>query len=499
MAKDKKPVEKHSAFDDFIGQFKAHPFMYSGTLLILLLVIVAFVFPSLPGLSEDVDNTFGSWDGVAVSYVPGNYFARQRENIAQYYQSFLNEQNVQIFSYQIWREAFVSTVERTAALKTLSDAGYETPAEKVDEEIAAYPYFQENGAFSPRLYSQLDSRTRQTFWRMVKDDLAYGLFQDDIIKLPASEGEIKFLKAMAGPQRTFKLAAFSLDGYPAEELSAFALENPSLFQVVQFSRITLESEREAAQVKASLDAQTLRFEDGVTTHSKDEYADQAGSMGQKFAYEFQSEIADEADREAVLALAKGAMSEPVQTTAGWTIFRCDAEPRPMDTGDETLMSKVKSYLMENERGRVEDYFIKQGEELAGADFDGAAAGKGLTVKTFGPVPVNYGDSQVFGYTATLSNASLTELSGAASNEYFWEAAFSTPVGAVSKPVVLGSYVAVLLPVEETAPGEDALAEIESSWGGTTESQLQQDFRSQVLASPKFKDNFDEVYYKSVSQ
>ena len=58
-----------------------NPFLYGGSIAVLVLVIIAFIVA--PGFYRAGGGrgkiTFGSYQGRSIDYVPGNYFARQRE------------------------------------------------------------------------------------------------------------------------------------------------------------------------------------------------------------------------------------------------------------------------------------------------------------------------------------------------------------------------------------------------------------------------------------
>jgi hypothetical protein len=172
----KQPVQEDvSSKEDIIRRFKANPAIFIGTVVILVIVIVAFVFvpaivPSAGGGWRE-ELAFGTYDKIPINYVPGNYFAETREELARSQQNSVNDSNYQLIDFRIWQEAFERTVEHVGILQEMKGAGYTAPEELVDEEVAALPIFQENGRFSAERYRQLDNSTRMTLWRQVQESI----------------------------------------------------------------------------------------------------------------------------------------------------------------------------------------------------------------------------------------------------------------------------------------------------------------------------------------
>jgi hypothetical protein len=115
-------------------------------------------------------------------------------------------------------------------------------------------------------------------------------------------------------------------------------------------------------------------------------------------------------------------------------------------------------------------------------------------REFGPIPIKYGGNELF---TTLSSQNVPELSGSSSSEIFWMAAFSTPIGEPSRPVVQGNNVLVLYPTEAGVADESSVENIISMYNNfwlnyVTEQSLHQHF----LNSPKMDDKFIEVYFRN---
>jgi hypothetical protein len=511
-----------SSKSELIRRFKAKPFIFIGTVVILIIVIIAFVLvpaivPSAGGGGPGVDLNFGSYDKIPINYVPGNYFARMYAGLESYQRSSINESNAQFINYQIWRQAFEETVVHMGILQEMKKAGYTPPKDLVDREVALQ--FQENGRFSPARYRQLDNSTRIAMWRQTQEGIAEQRYRGDIEELRRPAGEAAFVGNMAARQRRFDGVAFSLSAYPEGEIIAYAAENPALFRTIHLSRITIgANEREARQVLASIKDGTSTFEDAAKAHSQDSYAEKGGDMGIKMAYELSPEGLDAQQQEQLIGLPRGEFSDVIKLGTGWAFFRAEDTAYPADIGDQTALGKIRSYVMSFEGGRVEEYFLKEAEDLAriAADFEQSQTGawsvdengnrvlvgksgfdeasyqKGLQKFSFGPVSVNYGDVEIF---PALSSFQKAELAGAASNENFWLTAFSTPLYTVSKPLVLGNNVLILYPLEESAAKEEDLANIESYYSYILSYATEQSIRSFFVRNEKLEDRFQDTFFR----
>jgi hypothetical protein len=502
MASKKKKTEAHDENgSEMMRRFKANPFIFIGTIFILVLVVVAFVMPSSLGLGRgggSADLTFGYYDKVPIKYVPGNYFAQYYEMVARYRQSTIDSENYSYMGYQIWREAFEAAAVHTAMLQEVKKAGYEAPSKIVDRDVAKLPQFQENGRFSPALYKQLDSNRQLSLWRQVQEDIAKEHFRSDVSGLLTPEAEGEFIGKMASVQRNFDMAVFPVDSYPDEEYAAYAEDNAGLFRSVYLSIISVgSSEKEAKKVLDSITGGETTFEDAARAHSTDGYADRGGDMGIKMVHELLIDIPDEDVRETATALGKDQYSGVLKTSSGWSFFLARDAAQEADMEDPAVMDKVRSYVRNYERGRMENWAIARAEEFIAltndSGFEEALSQTEIESRSFGPVPVNYGNVDLF---VTLSSQSVSEISGAATNEDFWVTAFSTQVETPSRPVVQGGNVLVLFPTAETEAEESAIEGITSTVNGYwLRYMAEQSMYQYFLASPKMKDNFFDVYFR----
>jgi hypothetical protein len=158
------------------------------------------------------------------------------------------------------------------------------------------------------------------------------------------------------------------------------------------------------------------------------------------------------------------------------------------------MDKIRNYMLSYERGRAEDWAIGEAERFTesvkAADFDSAALDRGILKNTIGPLPINYGDATLF---SSVSNSGVYEVSNAGSNEIFWQAAFSTPLNTPSAPIVIGSNVVVLYPLEETEADSEDIDLINMYYSYWISNNTEQDFRSYFLNNDKLDDRFWDVF------
>ena len=488
-----------SFISGLVRQFKARPFIFTGTLLILVIVIVAFVFvPAIvPESRRGVDLSFGTYNNIPISYVDGNYFYQVQQSLARQYQSNLDDTNYQITLYQIWREAFEETVVQTGILDEMKNAGYAAPSNVVDRTVAQLPDFQENGRFSAAKYRAMDNNRKMALWRQVRDSITLNLFVGDITGLSAPSGEGSFISAMASPQRNFEMVSFPVSSYPDSEIASYVEANPGLFRITHLSKITINSgEREAQQILASIRSGTETFEDAAKNKSRDYYAENSGDMGSRMVFELLTEIPDEQIREQIISLSGGELSNVVKTADNtWVIFRAEETARPADINDPNTADRIRSYVLYYERGRAEDWLIAEADKfiasvISSGDFDSAVNDRVMVKQTFGPLPLNYGDVSFF---TSVASSQISELSDASYNDLFWQTCFSTPLKIPSKPIVLGNNVVVIYPLEEIEADEEETGFIATYYTYWLTQAFDQDIRSYFLSNGKLKDRFWETF------
>jgi hypothetical protein len=496
MAKANKPPvrEDESAKSELIRRFKTNPAIFIGTLAILIIVVIAFVF--LPafvpaGGGPGADLTFGYYEKIPITFRRDTYFAMMYDNYVEMMRGNFNTDDADYLNFEVWQNSYYSTVIHTGILQEMKRAGYEAPNKVVDQGVAQQ-YLT--------LYRQKNDSGKIALWRTVKEILATEKYLQDQYELLKPPEEEEFVLSMAASQRRFEGTAFNLRDYPETEVAAFAAQNSALFLSIHLSRITVTSgEREAQQILASVRDGTSSFEDAARNQSQDNFADRGGDMGIQMAYELATTVRDEAEREKILALRKGELSGLVANGENWVFFRAEDDPVPADVSDPAQVEKIRSYILLFERGRMDDYFIRKAEELraramAGGDdgFTASIEEAGLGKFSFGPLAINYGNQNFFPMLASIEGFTDISLTNFASTDSFWQTAFSTPLETVSEPLVLGDQVLLLRPLEETEPDSDA-GEASKLAFERRVLEFTGNVSSFFLQSPKLQDQFWETY------
>ncbi|MDR2471666.1 MAG: peptidylprolyl isomerase [Treponema sp.] len=528
MASKAKKTSSESG-PDIMARFRAHPFLFSGTVAVLVLVVVVFVFSPVmtdAGRREGESRPFGYYRGKPIAYVPGGYFDRAREEEEQFQRmtgSYMDGASDQA----VWYQAFVRTLVHTAILGEMKKAGYAPPRKAVDRRVAELPVFQDEGGFSVVKYKNYDGNKRLSLWNSAGEDYIAEKYREDLGRLQVSSAEKAFINRMASPERTFEIVAFPRSMYPGSEVAAFAAANPEPFKMVHFYRITLSSEKEALQVLESIRSGKSGFEDAARNHSTDADKDKGGDMGIRMAHELFTELADEADRKTALSLKRDELSPALKApNDNWIILRAGETPYGADLTQKENLDKVRNYMNRFEGGRLENWLAARAEEmLAGARERGLSlasyvesqkgetgvnpepveAGTGgtgeITTGTFGPVNLNYGnlggsgDWQMRLFTNVMDVQGNSLLASAASNEHFWRTAFSTALNSPSSPFTLGDAIVVITPTEETVQDETAAANLAAFYSqGWMNAASDSDIRSVFFHSAAFENNFDAVFW-----
>ena len=495
----KQPEKDDSSKSEIMHRFKTQPLLFIGTVLVLVIVIVAFVVvPAIvPEAGRSEDLIFGYYNKVPIKYVPNNYFAQVQQSLFQNYMPASDDPNYMYTFLQVWRQAFEETVLYMGILDEMKSAGFVVPEDVVDRQVAELPQFQENGRFSATKYRALDNSARLNLWRQVQENIVVQTYFSDMGNLKTSPNEASFIASMASPKRSFDVAIFPFSSYPESEVLSFTLTNPALFRVTRLSRISISSgERDARRVLEQVQSGVTTFEEAARANSTDWAADRGGDIGMMMAFEFEYEIRDEQDRERVFNLARGELSNVVATSSGWSFYRAEEATQPADVNDIVQMERIRSYIMSNFRGRIEDWLIAEAERFTARareiGFSEAAEAENVNKNSFGPVSLNYGDSVLF---SSVSSSGISELSGASQNQFFWRTAFSTPINTIAEPLVVGDNVIVLLPLEEISEDEEEIEFIRSYYSYYVSSSTENSYRAYFLGNGKLDDRFYDMFWK----
>ena len=488
-----------------------NPGIYAGTIVVLVIVIIAFVFVPMGtsgrGLSDNGRAlTFGRYAGKPITYGQSSYMALQVRDLNDRLRNQgLTEDNYQLFAYQVYRGAFERTVLRMGILDEVKRSGFAVTEPWIDKKVLESPSFQEDGKFSAQRYHDASLSEKLSVRSEIRDDALYQTYISDLLGVPPSSKETAFVKDMAKATRTVQYAALPLSKYPDSEVEAWGKAHADLFRSLSLSRITIaSSEADAKKLLQNIQDKKTTFDAAAKASSKDSFAAKGGLEGPKYFYEISSELSTKGDADKVAALKKDELSPIFKTAAGvWVFFRAEADAAPADFGQGSVVAAVRSYLNGRERGVIEDWTIAQAKAsfASGAGFDAGAKKAGVAVKTIGPFTLNYGDLSIslYGQSAPLFKSIETknnpELAGASTNEKFLSTAFSLAPGAVSEPFVLGDNVIVLKGREAGVLKDSDVAMIDFYYPYLAQSGASGEFRDIFMKSPKLEDDFGTIFGK----
>jgi parvulin-like peptidyl-prolyl isomerase len=516
MAKKGKKApltENESASSEIAKKFKQNPGVYIGSVVVLVLVVVTFIGGDfLSGgrryAGKTTDLTFGYYDKVPISWIPGNILSQYYEMTVYNFRAQGYDPGDRWINYYVWKQTYERTLVHTAILQMMKKSGYTPSVKAVDKAVLKLPQFQDsNGKFSLALFNRMSDSARIALWNQTQDELSKVSFVDDFYQLLVPESEAKFIANMSSPTRTFDFVYFKVDDYPESEFIAYARENSAFFNSIHLSKISVtSSQKEAQRILTSIKDGTATFEDAARAQSKDSYADRGGDMGIRYCYEIDGEIPSLIDREIIYRLGKGELSSIISTNDGWAFFRVEDELTQADFEDSSVLDRVRYYIRNYERGRMEDWAIEQARgfisESEESGYINASRWRNLERNSFGPLPLNYGGVELFTSLESLTVPSLNaqDLQGLSQNENFWKRTFLTPVNTPSEPLVQGNNVFVFIPTEEIEAEESSLETTASMYASSFVNYVfEQSLPKYFLNNGKTNDHFDDVYYRYFSQ
>ncbi len=482
-----------------------HPALYIFSVVILVVIVVTFVGSPVAGrLSNYSSIPFGYYDGREIAYAPGNYFAQQYEAIQRQNQSSgTNQQQTEADIYSALYQAFQATAVHVAVLEQAGQAGMVISEKALDKALTRYPaYLDDTGNFSEQLYNQTSVADRATTRKLERENMIASQYYTDVAtEVKTSPQELAFVTAMGADERKFQFVSWLFTAFPDSEVGSYGEANRSKFVKEKVSVITItSSERDAQEIRKKLTDTPTRFAELAKSLSKDSYASAGGDMGLRYEWELEQELEQKDQAGTILALKAGEVSPVLKGATGWTIWRCDAEAVQPDFADAATLTAVRSYLDRYEKGKVEDWFVAQGQKFARraaeVGFDAAAREEKLAVDTTSFFPINL--QGVFALSPlTATPESATPYSASYSEDFFHRAFSLGRDQASSQPIVLDDQVLVLhLSAEQKMPAqnESVMPQLLAS---IANQSLQYDLQQQLLGGNHLKSEFDAGYAKLV--
>ena len=476
-----------------------------GSLIILLICAFCFVvLPAVEGRSsrqqESNAPVFGKYNGKEIKYEQGTDFADFVSQYGQMYQMY-GQQLDQSAYYQIFYQAFTSTVLKYAYTEAVQKTGYTVPQSAVTRELI--PYFSdENGNYSSKLYKQASDETKLEMKNTLESRLYAERFYNDnfgsdteifnletLYGLKVAKAEESFFEAANQDMRGFEAAIFSISDFPLEEKLKYARANEAKFNMYNMQVITVEDKATAETVSKRLANNEITFEDAVSEYSNKNYSNSEGKLTNTYQYQIETILENPSDLAAVTGLSKDSVSDIIQTKLGFSIFKCtDAYLKP-DFDNETIQSVVSSYISNYESSVIEDYYTEIAKafvkEAKDSDFAATAENAGATVATIDPFPLNYGSVDIL----NAFNSGDSNLSGADSNENFLSKAFALKLNETSDPIVVGDHVVVLKYTTSSQPDkEDEInPDLLANYDEESANQV-------IMGSDKLENDFLNVYF-----
>lgn len=488
-----------------------NPFVYGGTVVILIITVIAFVFiPSIGGGlgSSSTVPKFGSWNGKPITYTQGSYFANQVAQINDYLrQQGLSEDNFQLYAYQVWSMAFQSAAIRIGLIDTVQESGFRVTEKGIDEALAVNETFLVDGKFSIEKYNKTAKSTILSLRKSAKEDLVVRRYYEDLYTTAPSSAEIAFVASMAKPQRSISYVTLPLSDYPATEVAAWGAKNADLFRTLELSRVTVtSSEADAKKILQQIKDNKLSFEDAAKSHSQDGYADKGGDAGSIYYYLLAEGFSNKDDAKTIAALKKGELSNVYKIAdKAWVFFRINGELKLPDFSKQATLDEAKAYIYEKEKGTLESWAIAKANLLIsspeGSRFQSAAKKAGLTVKSAGPFIVNLGNPTFYAYNQQIPLLQTpfdnqdADLQAAGQDEAFMTELFSLPKGKVSKPLIVGENAIVFSVTEDADATDDDTAMVKFAYPYFHQQTIDTQTRNTFSKSKKLKNDFNTTFFK----
>jgi len=508
----KQRTKKDETVTEFERTKKRSPVLWIFSVILLVIIVVTFVGVPVAGrMGSSGRIVFGSYDKREISYTPGNYLSMQKDSIAKELDitGSTGEQNLQIQALRVWRGAFERTVIHTGILMEAEKSGLTVSEDLIDKSIAKYGPYSVNGEFSIELYNETPNAEKFATRKVFKEDLIHGQYvEDQTSNQKISSKEVDFIAKMMANEKRFEYVSFPLEKYPVDEVVSYGTANSALFKKMRLSKITISSsESDAKTVLKQLKENGNLFADIARNQSKDSYADKGGDMGYRYYYSLKQDMENPEDADKIFALKQGELSDIVKAApAGWTIYRCEEDASDADLSKPEEIEVVRSYMNTFERGKIEDYFVAQGNKFKSKaltdGFRQAGSAYNASVHTTDFFAINYGNISLdtqYGripfFKPLRTEDGDTTLSGAMSNENALKAMFSLKPMEISDPLIINDYVVVVQAIESRTASDEELSGVRLYYPYLVNSLRQEELASMYLYSKKLKDNFYPVFEK----
>ncbi len=509
--------------------------LYVGSVFILILSAVTFIF--VPAMLHGTPKglVFGKYDGKKIELAQGTEFATSVGNFSDLYKNQGQSLNDSAYFY-IYNYAFNATVSYLAGKDAVKSSGYEPTATTVSR--AMLPYFSdEKGNYSAKLYNSTSEATRNSLKKDLENKLAWTRYYEDLFGtdalntdgyymgltclqnygnyirllqyegaaklgnnaffgLKTSDAETEFLANLGSSKRSFDLVAWDKSTYPDQEVIMYGVDHYELFNKHDISVISVDDKAQAEKLLGQINNNEVTFEDAIKEFSKKYYTGDDGKLTSNYEYQIKEIIPNEDDFNSVIALEKDAVSGVIQTANNsYSIFRRNEKRGLNHLNVEENIDVVRNYLDSHEAGIAEEYYTNIAKDFAASavanGFDRACRDAKVTKVAVPAFTLTYGENAMTGKIPS----DIKELQGAGNNENFLEKAFALKNGEVSEPIILGNNVLVLkLTGEQNDPVTD---EAKKTVAGNITSFDTATAQAALLASSKVENNVQQVFFNEI--
>ncbi|MCR5698126.1 MAG: peptidylprolyl isomerase [Treponemataceae bacterium] len=480
-----------------------------GTIIVFVLIVISFIIlPGMVGQGNGERPVFGKWGTRNVAYETNTYFTHslsqygeQAKQMAEQY----GEYYADFFMRQAFQQAFNETIRRYAFVDFVEHTGYVPSENKIDRNMINN-FLDQTGNFSEKYYRSTPEDQKEKLRKQLEEDdvanrFLLDYFAKDVIKnenginyaLSISDAEIDFFNKMNSTKTSFDAVIFDTTEYPDSEVVAYAQENPDLFNKYNFKAISVESDSIAKKVLQRISSEEITFEDAVTEYSKNYYSTSNGNLKNKFEYQITTILKNKSDLAKIADLKKDELSPVIQTEIGYTIFKCISEMQPTDTTNTEYIDVARTYVKENEMGRIQDYFTSEAakfvETARASSFDSACKQNGKSKQSVKDFRLNFKNNSLL----DESKSDIEGLEGISDNEDFLKKVFALNAGDVSDPIMLENAVVVVKANGSSVGSDSAIAKADFAQDVT--NQDYSSVISYIYDSKKLKNNFDATYTK----
>ncbi len=500
--KPKKEHKKHMQELNSVDRKKTqHPFLWIFSISILVIIVISFVgAPLLSSLgSSSNELVFGKYADTEIVYSYGTYFSRQLDIMQNEYQS-TGSDNYQYETYQIWKGAFDRTVFHTAIMHSAGVSGLNISERQIDKALTQYGPYMDNGKFSAALYNATSNADKYANRTIYREELTQQQYLQDVSERLTPSAELKFIKSMSTIERNFRYVAYPVSDYPRDEVISYGTSNTSLFRNIDLSRISLkDDEKEANTIFNQINENPAVFEELAQNYSTDFYADKGGDMGQISYFSLSGDISNSNDTDSIFALSEGEISSLIKTPYGYSIYRCNSVSKDPDLNNEIVINSILDYMMTNEKGMIEDYFVAQADLFrADALINGFLETSSVMDQTYYTTeyfPINYGNSYFLKQVKTLDDNIY--FSTVSTDNRFLTSLFSLKEMEISEPAIVGNAILVAQMIGEQQMSEDELSYLDSFYPYLLTQIQQIELSSTFLKSELFTNNFISVFSKKI--